>query len=152
MYKNIIIISCFFILSACGNNEPNKAKIFVYDVSTEYSPTLKIELDDSKLLVQLKMAGETLIDSVHELDEEKKRQILLALKTNGIKIYSQETPEWKNIKGNDIAPAQFNQMSDVFYPELEYVLNYHYTLYKAANSLNKLTPSFLEKRDTFAAD
>jgi hypothetical protein len=152
MYKAILYLFIAVAFISCRNDEPNKSIISVYDVESTYAPTLKVELDNQDLHVLLKMGGETLIDSVHLLNEAKKKAILAHFSANGIRVYSQETPEWKDKKSNDMSPEQWNNVETVFYPELEYVLEYYHTLLQAANSLNKITPSFLEKSDTFAAD
>lgn len=152
MQNKLSIFLLSILVWSCSPSEKNIALIEVYDYSSNYAPSLGVGVDGNEVRVQLKMAGNTLLDSIHEFSDQRKSEVLETLKSNNVRLYSPESPDWKEMKSKEMTPEEWVQIENVFLPELNYALEYYHTLLKAANSLNKLSNPILEKSDTFAAD
>lgn len=152
MKNKLFVFLLSMLVWSCSPIEKNIALIEVYDYSSNYAPSLGVGVDGNEVSVQLKMAGNTLLDSIHEFSDQRKSEVLETLKSNNVRLYSPESPDWKEMKSKEMTPEEWMQIEKVFLPELNYALEYYHTLLKAASSLNKLSNPILEKSDTFAAD
>lgn len=150
--KTITILLLLGLFASCKPSPPSKAKFIVGDKDNRNVPSLKIEIDNQMVFASFTLAGNTLFDSAYRVPEKDFQDLMVKLKANGVKVYNNDMPEWKEVELQELTLGQWSKLEEKFYLIFPQGLDYYHTLINAAESLMNSETTKLEKRDTFAAD